>query len=272
MLAPIHHAWRLGYCNSPCEGSRSAPRSSICEDLGYDCSEPKGPTQILRYRKCLEENTQRYCVNASYPFKNVVLPGADCERLVDGQIVSGTPEMEARHRWAAGERTYLDPVSGLTVFTAFAHAERGVCCGAMCRHCSYGHENVGRRGADRVDRRAKATATAGCEAAGDALSSTPGCCHRCPEGATCANGRMYVSPGWWSAGGNSVGVLVKCEMQKWMTYLMQRARIMILHLESERGLKPYMLAMQSARLTILSNCVWENCKQPCIVAVRGTII
>ena len=26
MLAPIHHAWRLGHCNSPCEGSRSAPR------------------------------------------------------------------------------------------------------------------------------------------------------------------------------------------------------------------------------------------------------
>ena len=26
MLVPIHHAWRLGYCNSPCEGSRSAPR------------------------------------------------------------------------------------------------------------------------------------------------------------------------------------------------------------------------------------------------------
>ena len=77
------------------------------KERGYDCSEPKGPTQILRYRKCLEENTQRYCVNASYPFKNVVLPGADCERLVDGQIVSGTPEMEARHRWAAGERTFV---------------------------------------------------------------------------------------------------------------------------------------------------------------------
>ena len=74
---------------------------------GYDCSEPKGPTQILRYRKCLEENTQRYCVNASYPFKNVVLPGADCERLVNKMIVSGTPEMEARHRWAAGEKTYV---------------------------------------------------------------------------------------------------------------------------------------------------------------------
>ena len=64
-----------------------------CQFTGeYDCSEPKGPTQILRYRKCLEENTQRYCVNSSYPFKNVVLPSADCERLVDGQIVSGTPE------------------------------------------------------------------------------------------------------------------------------------------------------------------------------------
>ena len=61
----------------------------------------------MRYRKCLEENTQRYCVNSSYPFKNVVLPGADCEKLIDGQIVSGTPEMDARHKWTAGERAFV---------------------------------------------------------------------------------------------------------------------------------------------------------------------
>ena len=96
------------------EDCKPCPTEYACQftgeydkERGYDCSEPKGPTQILRYRKCLEENTQRYCVNSSYPFKNVVLPGADCERLVDGQIVSGSPEMDARHKWKAGERTFV---------------------------------------------------------------------------------------------------------------------------------------------------------------------
>jgi len=69
------------------------------------------------------------------------------------------PSVVAAHERAsaAGERTYKDPETGLTVFTAFAHAQRGVCCGARCRHCCYGHENVG---APRRARRAAAAAAA----------------------------------------------------------------------------------------------------------------
>ena len=122
-------------------------------------------------------------------------------RLSSAAAALPSSVVEAHERaCAAGERTYLDPVSGLTVFTAFAHAERGVCCGAMCRHCSYGHENVGKRGADRVDRRAKATATAGRsrrarpqEAAGDPPRSarrrtTTCCCRRTLRRGACAGG------------------------------------------------------------------------------------
>jgi len=36
-----------------------------------------------------------------------------------------------------GEHTYVDPSTGLTVFTAVAHNERGTCCGCGCRHCPY---------------------------------------------------------------------------------------------------------------------------------------
>ena len=38
---------------------------------------------------------------------------------------------------AAGEAGYMDPASGLFVFTAAYHAERGTCCENDCRHCPY---------------------------------------------------------------------------------------------------------------------------------------
>jgi hypothetical protein len=38
---------------------------------------------------------------------------------------------------AAGEDGYLDPSTGLFVFTAKYHADRGSCCDSGCRHCPY---------------------------------------------------------------------------------------------------------------------------------------
>mmetsp|Transcript_143 Transcript_143/g.519 ORF Transcript_143/g.519 Transcript_143/m.519 type:complete len:334 (-) Transcript_143:125-1126(-) len=48
-------------------------------------------------------------------------------------------EIEELHRLACERReeTYVDPASGLTVFTEYAHRERGACCGCGCRHCPY---------------------------------------------------------------------------------------------------------------------------------------
>jgi ABC-type Fe3+-hydroxamate transport system substrate-binding protein/diphthamide synthase (EF-2-diphthine--ammonia ligase) len=48
------------------------------------------------------------------------------------------------HRIACekGELTYIDPVTGYSVFTEIAHQQRGRCCGSGCRHCPYSHENV----------------------------------------------------------------------------------------------------------------------------------
>jgi hypothetical protein len=37
----------------------------------------------------------------------------------------------------AGEDTYIDPASGLTVLTAGYLARRGYCCNSGCRHCPY---------------------------------------------------------------------------------------------------------------------------------------
>lgn len=37
----------------------------------------------------------------------------------------------------AGEDTYFDPSSGLTVLTAHYLARRGYCCDSGCRHCPY---------------------------------------------------------------------------------------------------------------------------------------
>uniref|UniRef100_A0A671MGC2 Chromosome 1 open reading frame 53 n=1 Tax=Sinocyclocheilus anshuiensis TaxID=1608454 RepID=A0A671MGC2_9TELE len=40
------------------------------------------------------------------------------------------------------KRTSIDPITGYSVFTEFAHRKRGRCCGSACRHCPYGQINV----------------------------------------------------------------------------------------------------------------------------------
>lgn len=37
----------------------------------------------------------------------------------------------------AGDSHYLDPSTGLAVFTAAYLVQRGTCCGSGCRHCPY---------------------------------------------------------------------------------------------------------------------------------------
>jgi hypothetical protein len=37
----------------------------------------------------------------------------------------------------AGEATYRDPSTGLSVLTAATHLARGTCCESGCRHCPY---------------------------------------------------------------------------------------------------------------------------------------
>gem|GEM_PF-4131989 len=36
-----------------------------------------------------------------------------------------------------GERSYIDPTTGYTVFTKLYHLDRGSCCGNGCRHCPW---------------------------------------------------------------------------------------------------------------------------------------
>jgi hypothetical protein len=51
----------------------------------------------------------------------------------------GRAAMLAAHRaaLAAGDDGYLDPGSGLFVFTAARLAARGWCCDTGCRHCPF---------------------------------------------------------------------------------------------------------------------------------------
>lgn len=44
------------------------------------------------------------------------------------------------------QRSYVDPETGLTVFTKLYHLDRGTCCGSGCRHCPYEHEAVEKTG------------------------------------------------------------------------------------------------------------------------------
>jgi ATP-binding cassette subfamily B (MDR/TAP) protein 1 len=42
-----------------------------------------------------------------------------------------------------GRDTYIDPITGYQVLTSDALLRKGKCCGNSCRHCPYGHINVG---------------------------------------------------------------------------------------------------------------------------------
>jgi hypothetical protein len=52
----------------------------------------------------------------------------------------GYKEIMLRHREAVekDEDFYIDPETGLIVFTALYLFNRGYCCGSGCRHCPYG--------------------------------------------------------------------------------------------------------------------------------------
>ena len=56
-----------------------------------------------------------------------------------GDIEDAGTEVEALHAAACDDcqETYIDPKTGLTVFTAFFHSKRGKCCGCGCRHCPW---------------------------------------------------------------------------------------------------------------------------------------
>jgi hypothetical protein len=51
----------------------------------------------------------------------------------------GYKKIMLRHREAVekNEDFYIDPETGLTVFTALYLFKRGYCCSSGCRHCPY---------------------------------------------------------------------------------------------------------------------------------------
>ena len=54
-------------------------------------------------------------------------------------------DIDELHRAAcdAERNTYIDPATGYQVLTSKALLKQGTCCGNSCRHCPYGHINVG---------------------------------------------------------------------------------------------------------------------------------
>ena len=67
----------------------------------------------------------------------------DIEDLVDGRE-KATVSLLHRVACERGYEQYVDPATGYSVFTALQLRTRP-CCGHMCRHCPYGHENVPKR-------------------------------------------------------------------------------------------------------------------------------
>lgn len=55
-----------------------------------------------------------------------------------------SPWKEIHRRALQEERfTYVDPHTGLSVFTELFHLRRGHCCKSSCRHCPWREESAG---------------------------------------------------------------------------------------------------------------------------------
>lgn len=54
------------------------------------------------------------------------------------------PDVQRLHDEACAQQrdTYIDPRTGYTVLTRYAHEQRGTCCGNACRHCPFDWKNV----------------------------------------------------------------------------------------------------------------------------------
>lgn len=51
-------------------------------------------------------------------------------------------DKESKKLLKEGEDYYVDPPSGLVVFTEKYLKERGYCCKNGCRHCPYGNKDL----------------------------------------------------------------------------------------------------------------------------------
>ena len=69
-------------------------------------------------------------------------------------VGSFSKDIEDLHREACelGNATYIDPATGYTVITEYAHLKRGKCCGNACRHCPFDHVNVKKKATTRNNR------------------------------------------------------------------------------------------------------------------------
>ena len=55
------------------------------------------------------------------------------ERPLPAEVIRRHDEAER-----LGDDGYIDPATGLFVFTGAFHLARGTCCDSNCRHCPYG--------------------------------------------------------------------------------------------------------------------------------------
>ncbi len=65
--------------------------------------------------------------------RTVLMPEPERPRTAPGPAALAAHDEAVR----AGLPTYVDPETGLCVFTSAALKARGYCCGSGCRHCPY---------------------------------------------------------------------------------------------------------------------------------------
>ena len=98
------------------EDCKPCPTEYACQftgeydkERGYDCSANRRDAHpdFEIQKMSGGEHAKILCQRIRILLRMWSCPAPTANELVDGQIVSGTPEMEARHKWAAGERAFV---------------------------------------------------------------------------------------------------------------------------------------------------------------------
>lgn len=117
------------------------PNDFICQHVVLDENNNYKPiyTDLQQQSKQQQLSQQQHNHNNKHQSMNV-----DQSNISILQRPNLSTDVEQIHEQACKnhESTYTDPTTGYSVFTAYAHLQRGSCCGSLCRHCPYNYANV----------------------------------------------------------------------------------------------------------------------------------
>lgn len=126
-LSPFSSFFRLRFKSTFEDGAIRVRKDQKKRKKWLDFNpEPANPKQAANLQRFLEA-------------EEALIKGLDRSRLTEQDWAIHEKHQEAIKEF---QLMYVDPISGLQVFTRLRHFLKNRCCGSACRHCVYDHVKV----------------------------------------------------------------------------------------------------------------------------------